>query len=182
MGFWILLAFLIVQRLIELVIARRNERWMKAQGAYEAGAEHYKWIVAIHVGFFIALFVEVKLFGSHPAFWWAVPFFFFALAQIMRFWALFSLGRYWNTKIIVLPGADAVEKGPYRFFRHPNYVIVATEILMVPLIFQAYVTAVVFSVLNAFILLWVRIPSEEKALREVTNYDETVGGKHRFFP
>lgn len=177
MGFWILFAFLIAQRLTELVIAKRNERWMKARGAFEVGAEHYKWIVAVHVLFFLSLLIEVEGFGARPAFWWPIPFAFFAMAQFLRFWALGSLGRYWNTKIIVLPEAKVVEKGPYRFLRHPNYTIVATEILAIPLIFQAYVTAIVFTILNALVLLIVRIPAEEKALREVTNYNESTGNR-----
>ncbi|HET7579406.1 MAG TPA: isoprenylcysteine carboxyl methyltransferase family protein [Bacillales bacterium] len=182
MGFWILLAFLVVQRLTELVIARRNERWMKARGGFEAGAAHYKWIVMVHVLFFISLTIEVQGFGAHPAFWWPIPFAVFVAAQLLRFWALFSLGHYWNTRIIVLPGAKVVAKGPYRFMRHPNYVIVATEILTIPLIFQAYATAVVFSVLNAFVLLFVRIPEEERALSRATNYQESTGKRPRFFP
>ncbi|HEX7064682.1 MAG TPA: isoprenylcysteine carboxyl methyltransferase family protein [Bacillales bacterium] len=177
-----MLAFLIVQRITEIVIAKRNERWMKSQGAYEAGAEHYKWIGAVHTGFFVSLFVEARLFGSQPASWWLIPFIFFVAAQVLRFWALFSLGRYWNTKIIVLPGADVVERGPYRFLRHPNYVIVAVEIFTIPLIFQAYVTAVLFSLLNAVVLLGFRIPAEERALMEMTNYSKATGGRPRFLP
>jgi methyltransferase len=181
MGFWILFAFLTIQRLTELIIARRNERWMKAHGAYEVGRNHYKWIVAIHVSFFLSLLIEVQWFGAKPTVWWPLPFTIFALAQVMRFWALFSLGRFWNTKILVLPGANVVERGPYRFLRHPNYVIVATEILMIPLIFQAYVTAVLFSVLNA-IILSVRIPQEEEALCEGTDYRDSTGRRPRFWP
>lgn len=182
MGFWILLVFLVSQRLTELAIARRNEKWMKARGAFEVGREHYKWIVTVHVLFFLSLVVEVQGLGLRPAFWWPVPFAVFMAAQLLRFWALFSLGHYWNTRIIVLPDAKVVAKGPYRFMRHPNYVIVATEILTIPLIFQAYATAVVFSVLNAFVLLAVRIPEEEKALSEATDYRESTGRRPRFFP
>lgn len=182
MAFWILFAFLIAQRLTELTIAKSNEKWMKERGAFEVGGEHYKWIVAVHLLFFISLLVEVKGFGARPAFWWPLPFAFFAAAQVLRFWALRSLGRYWNTRIIVLPEAKVVEKGPYRFLRHPNYVIVAIEILAIPLIFQAYVTAILFTVLNAVVLLCVRIPEEEKALKEATNYDESTGNRPRFFP
>lgn len=181
MWFWILFAFLVVQRMTELAIARKNERRMKAQGAYEVGQEHYKWIVVVHVLFFLSLIVEVKGFHAQPAAWWWIPFVVFILAQILRSWALFSLGRFWNTKIIILPGAKVVEKGPYRFLRHPNYVIVAAELFMVPLIFQAYVTAVLFTILNV-IVMCVRIPAEEKALSEATNYSESTGSHSRFLP
>ena len=181
MGFWMLFAFLIIQRLTELVVAKRNERWMKAHGAYEVGRNHYKWIVTVHVSFFLSLLIEVQWFGAEPAVWWPLPFIVFVLAQVMRFWALFSLGRFWNTKILVLPGAKVVEKGPYRFMRHPNYIIVATEILMIPLIFQAYMTALLFSALNA-IVLSVRIPEEEKALQKNTNCPDSTGRRPRFLP
>ena len=89
----------------------------------------------------------------------------------MRIWCLTSLGKFWNTKIIILPGADVVIKGPYKFIRHPNYLIVTTELLVLPLLFSAYFTAIVFSILNIW-MLSVRIPTEERALKEVTNYKE----------
>lgn len=181
MGFWMLFAFLIIQRLTELVIAKRNERWMKAHGAYEVGEKHYKRIVALHVLFLLSLLIEVQRFGSEEPGWWPLPFAVFMMAQVIRFWALCSLGRFWNTKILVLPGANVVERGPYRFLRHPNYIIVATEILTIPLIFGAYVTAFLFTGLNILVLS-VRIRQEEKALREVTNYSNSTGNHPRFFP
>ncbi|HET7657247.1 MAG TPA: isoprenylcysteine carboxylmethyltransferase family protein [Bacillales bacterium] len=167
--FWIFIVLLMGQRLVELAIAKRNEKWMKDRGAKEVGAEHYKFIVALHVLFFISLIIEVAIFGSRPADWWAVPFLIFMGSQVLRFWALISLGKHWNTKIIVLPGAEVVVRGPYRFIRHPNYLIVAIEIFTVPVLFQAYVTAVLFSILNAIVLLGVRIPKEAQALKEMTN-------------
>lgn len=103
------------------------------------------------------------------------------IAQCIRIWALTSLGRYWNTKIIVLPDAPVVEKGPYRFLRHPNYAVVMTEIAFVPLIFQAYWTAILFTVLNAW-MLSVRIRVEEKALYQMTgDYTERFERKKRFW-
>src|SRR5690625_3213572 len=104
MGFWMLYLFLIAQRLTELRIAKRNEQWMKAKGAYEVGRSHYKWIVVVHVLFLFSLLIEVKGVGTEPAFWWWLPFTAFTVAEVLRFWVLYSLGRYWNTKIIVLPG------------------------------------------------------------------------------
>lgn len=181
MWFWILFAFVVVQRLTELVIARRNERWMKARGGIEMGHAHYKWMVCVHVLFLISLLVEVQVFGARSAAWWWAPLAVFVAAQVMRFWALFSLGPYWNTKIIVVAGADVIAKGPYRFLRHPNYVIVAAEILTLPLIFQAYVTAVVFTFLN-IVVMRIRIPVEEKALSETTDYRSSTGKRPRFFP
>jgi methyltransferase len=89
----------------------------------------------------------------------------------MRVWVISSLGRFWNTKILVLPGANVVKKGPFHFIRHPNYVVVTCEIIVIPLMFGAYFTAVIFTILN-IIILSVRIPKEEAALREVTDYKE----------
>lgn len=169
MLFYIVLIIVVMQRLIELVIAKRNEKWMLVQGAFEAGGNHYPWMVAMHVGFFLALLAEVVLSGKGLSPIWPLLFTLFLIVQIARFWCLFSLGKFWNTKIIILPGADVVRKGPYQFIRHPNYLIVTIELLALPLLFNAYATAILFSLLNIWILS-VRIRAEEQALKEATNY------------
>jgi methyltransferase len=179
--FWLLLSFIIFQRVIELLIARRNEQWMKAQGAIEVGEKHYKYIVLLHVIFFLSFIIEVLVYEKELASWWFIPFTFFVVAQVLRIWALISLGSYWNTKVIILPGAKVVAKGPYRFLRHPNYLIVIVELLMIPLIFEAYFTSLLFTFLNAY-MLSIRIPIEEKALQEITNYGEVFAKKARFLP
>ena len=94
------------------------------------------------------------------------------LTQLIRVWALTSLGRYWNTKIIVLPGAKMVNKGPYRFLKHPNYLVVTIEFIVIPLMFEAYFTAFFFSLLNG-IILRIRIAAEERALTQLTGYSTT---------
>jgi methyltransferase len=94
----------------------------------------------------------------------------FVLAQGLRYWAIQSLGRYWNTRIIIVPGAKKIASGPYRYLRHPNYLAVALELLSLPLIFNAWITALAATLLNAWLLLTVRIPAEEKAL---STYDQT---------
>jgi methyltransferase len=110
--------------------------------------------------------VEGALRGpDFPAFW-PVPLALFLLVQPLRYWAIFSLGETWNTRILVIPGAKLVRRGPYRFLRHPNYVVVVVEVLAFPLIFGAWITALVFSILNA-ILLYVRIKEENRALAEL---------------
>lgn len=141
---------------------------MRAKGAYEVGASHYPFMILLHAGFFFSLLVEVLYFKSmvDPFYSLLVV---FVVLQLFRVWCLVSLGMYWNTKIIILPGADVVVRGPYSFIRHPNYLVVCLELLVLPLLFQAYVTAIVFTILN-FIMLAVRIPVEEKALKEATNY------------
>lgn len=162
--FLTLITIVIVQRLLEVLYARANEKWMKREGAIEAGADHYKWIVLLHVLFFAALFLEVLWLGTERLSGWQFFLMLFIVAQILRVWALASLGRFWNTKILVLPGAVRVQRGPYRWIPHPNYIVVALELFSLPMIFGAWRTAVIFTVANALLLLFVRIPAEEKAL------------------
>jgi methyltransferase len=181
MFFIIVMCLIIVQRLVELYIANRNRKWMINQGGYEVGQEHYIYLVLLHATFFISIIAEVNYMERSLAFWWYVPFAVFCITQGIRIWCLFSLGRFWNTRIVILPGAKVVAKGPYRFLRHPNYLIVITEILVIPLIFQAYFSSVIFTLLNALVL-YIRIPYEEKALQEATNYDEVFKSRSRFIP
>lgn len=171
MLFFIFFTFIVSQRILELVVAKRNEKWMKEKGAREFGQQHYPFIVLLHVSFLLSFFLEVNIFDKvlSPAWPILLPIFF--LLQAGRIWALTTLGQFWNTKIIVLPGAEAVRKGPYKLFKHPNYVIVALEIIVIPLLFQAYATAAVFTVLNACMML-IRIPAEEQALQQLAKYEQ----------
>lgn len=171
MVFFIVISIVMLQRLVELIVAKRNEKWMRGQGAFEAGAAHYPVMVSMHIAFFISLIAEVFLFDKVLSPVWILFLIIFLVAQVARIWCLTSLGKFWNTKIIILPGADVVRKGPYKWVRHPNYVIVATELLVLPLLFSAYFTAIIFSLLNVW-MMSVRIPSEEKALKEATNYSK----------
>ncbi|MCQ5365396.1 hypothetical protein NOW01_10420 [Anoxybacillus salavatliensis] len=159
---WSIFFFLIVQRFVELYWAKRNERWMKERGAKEFGQNHYKYIVCMHCLFFVSLLLEG--IRKRPSRLWSVLFNIFVVLQLFRLWIIASLERYWNTKIIVLPKAERVQRGPYRWFRHPNYLVVVLEFLVIPLMFQAYWTAVIFTICNAY-LLSVRIRVEEQALR-----------------
>ncbi|MFY3791186.1 isoprenylcysteine carboxyl methyltransferase family protein [Ureibacillus sp. MALMAid1270] len=167
--FIFIFTFVILQRLIELVIAKRNETTMLSKGAYEVGAEHYPFMIALHVSFFISLLFEVLFFRHTLSVLFPFLFLCFLLVQFIRIWCLASLGSFWNTKIIILPGAEVVKKGPYKFLRHPNYFVVCSEILLLPLMFNAYFTVIIFTLLN-LAMLSVRIPVEEKALMEATNY------------
>ncbi len=168
--FTIVFLLLVVQRIAELRLARKNEKWMKDRGGIEKGMEHYKYIVILHVSFLLAVAVETAMRGFTLSMIWMYMLGLFLLAQLLRVWTIKSLGRFWNTKIIVLPKAKVVAKGPYRFIRHPNYFIVAIEIVTLPLIFSSYLTSILFTILNAALLLKVRIPVEEEALKETTNY------------
>jgi methyltransferase len=159
MYFTLFIIFLITQRLSELYIASRNEKWLRAQGAVEYGAAHYPYIVALHTLFIISVIVEYILRGAtEPD---IIFLFLFILLLLVKFWALSSLGKYWNTKIFRVPGAGPVKKGPYKLFKHPNYFIVVCEIAIIPLVFHLYYTAVIFTLLNA-IMLSVRIKVENK--------------------
>ena len=150
---------------------------MLAQGAYEVGASHYLLMILLHVSFFISLLVEVTTFNLTPSPLFLVFLIMFLCVQGLRVWCLTSLGSFWNTKIIVLPGAHVVTKGPYKYLRHPNYLVVSMEIALLPLMFEAYFTAICFTILNA-IMLSVRIPTEERALKEATNYEQYVQHKN----
>jgi len=154
-----ILAAVVAQRLVELAWARRNTKRLKARGAVEVGARHYPLIVLLHVTWLGA----IAMFLPRPAVIYAVPLALFLLLQLVRIWILVTLGPYFTTRIITLPGAALVRTGPYRFVRHPNYVVVAGEILSLPLVFGEPLVALVFTLLNAAMLYW-RIRVEEAAL------------------
>jgi methyltransferase len=155
-----------LQRLAEVLYSRRNERRLRARGAVERGAGHYPLMVGLHALWLISTLVEGLLRGPEIPAWWPVPLAAFLLVQPLRYWAIVSLGMNWNTRILVLPDAKLIRSGPYRYFSHPNYVVVAVEILTFPLTFGAWITAIVFSILNAA-LLFVRIRTENRALQEL---------------
>ena len=158
------ITFVIVQRLLELRVAKRNEAWARSQGAIEHAPEHYPWMVAMHSAWIFAMFFESLARESQLGPFWFIWLSIFVLAQFGRYWAISSLGPYWNTRILIVPGATLVRRGPYKFIPHPNYVVVALELLTGPLIFGASITAIVWTILNAIMLLGVRIPAEERAL------------------
>jgi methyltransferase len=153
-----LLIFLVVQRLGELVLARRNTARLLAKGAYEVGAEHYPVMIALHVSWLAAL-VYFGI-GQPVSIGWLVV---FAVLQLLRAWIIFSLGGRWTTRIIVLSD-PLVTKGPFAWLKHPNYLVVIAEILTVPMILGLPVVATVFSALNAA-MLTIRISAEEAAIR-----------------
>jgi methyltransferase len=155
-----------IQRLLELSYSRRNERRLLARGAVERGRGHYPVIVAVHTLWLFCTLVEGLQRGPEIPAWWPLPLAAFLLVQPLRYWAIFSLGMNWNTRVLVVPGGKLVRRGPYRYFPHPNYVVVAVEVLTFPLIFGAWITAIVFTLLNAA-LLYVRIRTENRALREL---------------
>ena len=160
----LLIGLVVLERLAELVVARRNLTWARSQGGVEYGRRHYPWIVLAHVALLVAAPAEVWLLGRPfvPALGWpmlAVV----VLAQGLRWWCIGTLGRRWNTRVVVVPGMPLVDGGPYRWLRHPNYAAVVAEGLALPLVHTAWLTALAFTVANA-LLLTVRVRVENAAL------------------
>jgi methyltransferase len=153
------LTLVTLQRVAEVLYARRNEKRLLMSGAREYAPEHYWAIVALHSGWLAGLWLMVG-HEQINAFWLAA----FIGLQVLRLWVLATLKERWTTRIIVIPGAPLIKAGPYRFVHHPNYAIVAGEIFTLPMAFGLTAFAVVFSLLNAGILT-IRIRAENRALR-----------------
>jgi len=154
-----IVALVILQRAGELVLANRNTQKLKARGAVEIGAGHYRFIVLMHMAWLMAVLWLIP--APLVIYWgWIAV---FLLLQAARVWVIASLGPYWTTRIISLPDVPLVKRGPYRFIRHPNYLVVAGEILVLPLAFGEIWVALVFSIANA-VVLYLRIREEETGL------------------
>jgi methyltransferase len=156
-----------VQRAVELGLSRRNLRRLAARGAREYGARHFPMFVALHLLYPVALVAEVVR-GARPGPPWPLWFGVWLAAQALRIAAIVALGERWNVRIVVVPGEPPLRRGIYRWLAHPNYLAVALELACGPLIFGAWLTAIVVTILNAWLLLVVRIPAEEDALRPLT--------------
>lgn len=166
LAYTVLIAAVGVERIAELVVSQRNLRWSRAHGGVEFGAGHYPVMVVLHTGLLVGCLVEAAHREFIPALGWSM----FAVviaAQGLRWWCITTLGRQWNTRVVVVPDAGRITGGPYRFLSHPNYVAVVLEGVALPLVHSAWITATVFTVLNA-VLLWVRISVEDKALESLT--------------
>lgn len=152
------------ERVAELVVSKRHLRWSMARGGVEYGRRHYPPMVVLHTGLLLGCLAEVRL-GDRPfdaALGWTMLAVVVA-AQALRWWCIRTLGPRWNTKVVIVPGLPLVAAGPYRLLRHPNYVAVVAEGIALPLVHGAWLTAVVFTLLNAW-LLTVRIRCENRAL------------------
>lgn len=159
---YFVVGILVVQRLAELFIARRNHRELVARGGIEVGRRHYPLLVALHAGWLLALLGTID-----PGAPLSIPLFaVFVLLEGGRVWVLATLGPLWTTRVIVVPGGRRIRTGPYRYVNHPNYLIVCGEIAVVPLMFGAWQLAVIASVLN-LLVLHTRIRVENKALAEI---------------
>lgn len=156
---YLIIGLVALQRLVELPYAARNTKRLLASGAIEYGRKHYPLFVVLHATWLLAIIFALP---RHPPIYLA-PLIAYIALEILRLWVLLSLGPYWTTRIISLPKAPLVRKGPYRFLRHPNYWIVIGEIALLPLVFGEIIVAGIFSALNAALLFW-RIRVENAAL------------------
>jgi methyltransferase len=177
-AYLVLLGLFAAERLAELVISTSNARGALRRGAVEQGRGHYPVMVGFHAGFLVVCAL-VAVSEPHPPPLALLAALGALLAQALRWWAIATLGRRWNTRILVLPGESPVTGGPYRWVRHPNYLAVILEMALLPLAWGAWRTAIAFSLGNA-LLLAVRIPAEERALGEA--WARSFHGKGRFVP
>jgi len=163
-----LIVVVAVERIVELVVSTRNLAWSRARGGTEFGAGHYPAMVVLHVGLLVGCLVEPLVLHRPfiPALGWPMLAVVVA-AQVLRWWCITTLGSQWNTRVVVVPGADRVTGGPYRLIPHPNYVAVVAEGVALPLVHSAWITAVLFTVLNAA-LLRTRIKVENTALASLS--------------
>ncbi|NOR02518.1 hypothetical protein HGK72_20970 [Mycolicibacterium fortuitum] len=161
-----LIVLVAAERVLELVVSKRNLKWSIAQGGKEFGAGHYPVMVALHSALLVGAVVEARRRRPRPVFGWIMVGVVLA-AQALRWWCITTLGRQWNTRVVVVPGATRVVDGPYRLIPHPNYVAVVTEGAALPLAGGAWLTALVFTVANAA-LLRTRIRVENEALQGLT--------------
>jgi methyltransferase len=164
----LLIGAVALERVAELVVSKRNLDWSRAHGGVEFGAGHYPAMVILHTALLAGCLVEATALRRPfiPALGWPMLVIVLA-AQGLRWWCIATLGRQWNTRVVVVPGASRVGEGPYRFLPHPNYVAVVAEGVALPLVHTAWITALVFSVLNA-VLLRTRIKVENTALASLT--------------
>jgi methyltransferase len=173
-AYTVLIGLVALERLAELVVSQRNLAWSRQRGGVEAGAGHYPAMVVLHTGLLAGCLAEVWLADRPFLPWLGWPMLAAVLAaQALRWWCIATLGPQWNTRVVVVPGAGRVSSGPYRYLAHPNYVAVVAEGIALPLVHTAWLTALVFSVLNA-LLLRVRLRTESGALTMLTSVESTA--------
>ena len=150
--FIVCISVVITQRIVELIIARNHTEKLSKIGAIEYDRNGYRVIVIMHICFFISLFTEYIIFRNRLNTFWYIFAVIILFGQVLRYWAIRSLGVNWTTRIIAVKGGRLIKSGPYKYFKHPNYSAVVIEIALLPLVFSCYFTSIVFTVLNFFIL------------------------------
>jgi methyltransferase len=162
--FTVLVGLVALERLAELVVSKRNAAWSMARGGWETGRGHYAAMVVLHTGLLAGMLVEAWLRRPVVPVALAASMLVLALAsQALRWWCIATLGRRWNTRVIVVPDLPLVTAGPYHYLHHPNYVAVVVEGVALPLVHACWLTALVFTIANAFVLV-VRLRVENAAL------------------
>ena len=178
----VFLVLIAAERIVELRISSKNAARAFERGGVEYGQKHFVAMKLLHTLFFFGCGLEVLFLHRPFVPTLGAPMLALALAaQGLRYWAVTSLGKCWNVRVILVPDRPAVTRGPYKYLRHPNYLAVVIEGVAIPLIHSAWLTAIVFSVLNA-IILTIRIRCEEKALAQHSDYQSSFGDKRRFLP
>jgi methyltransferase len=174
-----LVALVAVERVVELVLSRRNAGRLLARGAVEVGRGHYPWMVLAHTLFLFACPLEVLALRRPwiPVLGVSMTLL-LAATMALRYWVVFTLGERWCTRVVYLPGEPRIRTGPYRLMRHPNYLAVVLELIALPLIHSAWLTAIVFGAWNA-VVLRLRIRTEDEALRPVRRRSSTGGSGSR---
>ncbi len=162
MVFILFISFVILLRIGELVLSSSNERWLLRHGAVEYGKEHYPFVVALHALFFVSLIIEYSL--AQTVYFNIYLFILFLILIVFKAWIILSLGKFWNTKIYRISNYPLIKKGPYKYLKHPNYIVVIVEIAIIPLVFQLYYSTIIFTLLNGVMLAF-RIKEENRALR-----------------
>jgi methyltransferase len=162
MIFVLFISFIILLRIGELILSKRNERWLVKNGAIEFGEKHYPYIVSLHILFFISLIFEYS--RQQTPSYNILLIIIYLLLVAFKAWVILSLGKFWNTKIYHIQNIPLIKKGPYKYFKHPNYAVVIAEIAVIPLAFHLYFTAIAFTLIN-MIMLYVRIKEENKVLQ-----------------
>jgi methyltransferase len=181
-AYFLFLAAVGAERLFEMRLSRRHAGWAFERGGKEFAAERFSIMKLLHVALLVSCAAEVAIFRRPFLPLLGYPMLGCALgAMALRYWAVLTLGPYWNVRVIVVPGATPVTSGPYRYLRHPNYVAVITEGVAIPLVHTAFLTAIWFTLLNAWALRD-RIRGEEAALTELCDYPVHLGDRPRFIP
>jgi len=170
MTFLLFISFIILLRIGELLLSKRNEKWLLQNGAIEYGEKHYPFIVVLHVSFIVSLIFEYSMLQTVTYSSFLITIYFLLIA--VKSWIILSLGKFWNTKIYHIQNFPLIKKGLYKYFKHPNYIIVIGEIAVIPLAFHLYYTAITFTLLN-MIMLFIRIKEENKTL-QICNQVELI--------
>lgn len=157
------------QRMLELAISVRNTHKALEKGGREYGADHFWMFAVLHTLWIVGMYAETMLLHRQPVPWWPAALIAAIALQGMRYWIIATLGVAWNTRIVVWPGMQRVQTGLYKWFRHPNYLVVCIELALIPLAFGCWITSLLATVLNGILLQRVRIPAEERALAKFTD-------------